>query len=336
MYWATISALLLGLVSSAAVTYFVMLRADRMGLVQQVSQRSSHSRPTPTGGGLGIVAGTMAGGFLLVAGNNALTSALALSLVVALVGAVDDRWPQPAKLRLAMQLLIVGLLVVSVKLLSPPGLQSDPGWKTVFMAAAVLAGVWWINLFNFMDGIDGLAGTEALFIFLAAIALLLAVGTPFSNPLPGLLGVAGLATLGFLCFNWPPARIFMGDVGSTFLGFLIFACALQGDGAGDTRWPQWIILAALFIADATTTLTVRFLNGENVLEAHKNHAYQRLARRWESHRKVTMALVATNVVLVLPLAWLAGRFPEIAWILAGGTLAMFSAVAYLLGAGRAS
>lgn len=331
-----IFGLVLAALLSLATVVLVQRKADRLGLVQGVNHRSSHVRPTPTGGGMGIALGTIVGGSLVVTADTGLLLVLVLGLVVALLGLYDDRLPLPARLRLLVQTVLMALLVISTG--APGMLLGEAGWIWLGLLGVglTLAGVWWLNLFNFLDGIDGYAGSEALFMLLAGLVLAFANDTlVLTAPLAGLSLVAGAATLGFLLFNWPPAKIFMGDVGSTFLGFLLFALALLGIAAGWQSLWQWAILGVLFAADASVTLLRRLLRGENVLEAHKSHAYQRLARDWQGHRPVTLALIALNLFLVLPLAWAAGYWPELGWGIAVLTYGAACAGAWLLGAGRA-
>lgn len=227
------------------------------------------------------MAGAVAGGLFIGFGNGFLLLALALALVISIIGLVDDRWPLPAKLRLTFQLAVVSTFVIFS---APPALVSQNVgsiWVAVGTLGLVFAGVWWLNLFNFMDGIDGFAASQALSMLGGAIALLAvqSAGLP-SQPLLGLIFVTGAAILGFLVFNWPPAKIFMGDVGSMFLGFLIFAIAILSAKAGWFSLWQWAILGAVFVADASVTLVRRLYLGKNILKAHRSHAYQHLSQSW--------------------------------------------------------
>ncbi len=288
--------------------------AARLGLIQTPNERSSHVQPTPSGGGVGIVAGgVLAAAPLALAIPWPTLPILGLSIVVALIGFIDDRSHLPAPLRLAAQLVLAGVLVG----LAPFDSMATPfGPPIPFSIVAMLligAVVYWLNLFNFMDGIDGIAGGQAVFMLLSA-ALIGAT----SNGLPSdtqliwwILGIAG-ATLGFLTLNWPPAKIFMGDAGSTWLGFVIAALVLWTIAIGWLSLWQWMILGALFITDATLTLVRRVARGENPLKAHRLHAYQHLSRRWRSHRRVTLLYTAINFVLLLPLGWIAGLVPAVA------------------------
>lgn len=294
------------LVLAAAVTFLVLRRAKRVGLVQTPNERSSHTVPTPTGGGIGIVVGGTFAGLLTAALIPFLAvPTIMASVLIAWVGYVDDRRPLPARWRLGAQVLLMGAVVA----LLPLDLIPLPDW--LLLIVLTLGGALWINLYNFMDGIDGLAGSEAVFLFAgAALLAWLAVPGVIEDPrLWWMLGLAA-AALGFLLLNWPPARIFMGDAGSLYLGLMTAFFALTTMLSFWLSPWQWLILAALFLADSLTTLARRALNREPVWEAHKRHAYQALQRRFGSHRKVTLLYLGVNIVVLLPLAWLAGRYPD--------------------------
>ncbi len=180
--------------------------------------------------------------------------------------------------------------------------------------AAEFAGlVWLTNLFNFMDGIDGLAGMEAVCVSVFGGTLLFLRGLASYSQLSWLLAAA---SLGFLLWNWPPAKIFMGDAGSGFLGFTLGTLALfSSSSSPGLIWP-WLILLAAFIVDATVTLLRRMFSRARWYEAHRSHAYQHAARAWASHPKVTLAVAAINIGWLFPLAWTASRFPQAAPALA--------------------
>jgi Fuc2NAc and GlcNAc transferase len=185
-----------------------------------------------------------------------------------------------------------------------------------------------------MDGIDGLAASEAIFLLLAAAGLTWA-GVPGVAELPVFWWLVALAaaTAGFLVLNWLPAKIFMGDTGSTYLGLIIGFLALVTLALGWVSLPQWLILAGVFVADAGTTVVRRLLQGERIFEAHRRHAYQHLSRRWASHRTVTLGVVAIDMLVLLPLAIWAGAEPKWAWAIAGGTYVGLVALALYAGAG---
>jgi Fuc2NAc and GlcNAc transferase len=139
---------------------------------------------------------------------------------------------------------------------------------------------------------------------------------------------------GFLLWNWPPAKIFMGDVGSGYMGYVIVVLALAAARENPAALLVWLILGGVFFCDATVTLVRRLIRGERVYQAHRNHAYQRLARRWGSHRAVTVAVIIVNLAWLFPCAWLASVYPgRAAWIVIIA-LAPLTLSAFLAGAGQ--
>lgn len=265
--------------------------------LDQPNERSMHATPVPRTGGVGVMAGVAAAGLLVWLGaglDRALLAALGGALGLAGLGLMDDRRSLPARARFLAQALAAGVFLV---LVAPPG-----GWA---LAGLLLLGlVWMANLYNFMDGADGLAGGMALFGFAA-----LGVAAALAGQLSLALVCAGIAAAaaGFLCFNFHPARIFMGDVGSVPLGFLAGTLGLAGRDAG--AWPLWfpLLVFSPFIVDASLTLLRRALRGEKVWQAHRSHYYQRLVRMGAGHRRtallayVLMAGSAVGGLVALPL-----------------------------------
>ena len=309
--------------------------APRMGLMSVPNQRTSHLRPTPHSGGLGVVlAGGLSGAWLaLSAGWTAGWSVLALSLVGASTGLWDDFRPLSPTPRLLVLFAICSGVLLLVgelpRLELPYGLAVD-GWALLLLA--LLAGMWWINLFNFMDGTDGIAGAQAVFMLLAAAGMA-AWAQPEVTAEPAWIWMLCLAaaSLGFLAHNWPPARVFMGDVGSTYLGFMIFAFATLSIQMEWIAYSTWLILAAVFVADGSVTLARRILRGERFLEAHRSHAYQRLSRRWRSHERVAVLVLLINSFWLSPLALAAQAYPQYEWPIAA--IAYVSLFAGVLAAG---
>lgn len=286
------------------------------------NQRSSHNVPTPRGGGFAIVV-VFYGGLLIAyawghVGANLLI-ALAAGLVVAGAGYADDHKSLSARARFAFHCVAAFLAVGWLGAWTTLDLgATELHWGIVGSLISFAGLVWLTNLFNFMDGIDGIAASEAIFVTFA-FALL---GV---SPLACVL-LAGSA-LGFLCLNWPPARLFMGDVGSGFLGFIIGVLALHAiTTASIAPWPL-LIVVGLFVTDATLTLARRTLYGEKFWLPHRSHAYQWAARRFGSHRPVLLATIAINVLWLLPCAIAAYIFRQwaIAWVLvAYGPLIMLA------------
>jgi len=325
---------LVPLAVSWAVTAWVCSQAEQLRLVDAPNHRSSHVLPTPSGGGLGIVlAGLLSGGWLVLEQASMdvrLCVVIALSLLIAVVGLWDDVRPLPATVRFGVQVVGCGGLLLELF-----GVPSASG-SWFFSALLLLAGVWWVNLFNFMDGVDGLAGQQAVFMLVAA-AVLVAGGHPeaMSHPVVSWMFCLAAATLGFLFLNWPPARIFMGDVGSTYLAFMIVFFSLATVLAGWLSYPVWLILAAVFVTDATVTLVRRMAQGERWHEAHRTHAYQRLARRFGGHRPLIFLAAGINIFWLAPLAWGCLFFcPEWAWGLVVLAYAPLALGVVFAGAGR--
>lgn len=327
------------------VSVWVLRRAEALRLVQIPNHRSSHVRPTPNGGGLGIVVAGSLGdlGLVLFFGWMVGGWVLGLAAVLAAVGLRDDVAHLPARVRFGVQVVVCAALLVVLgdlpALILSWGLHLTlMGW--VLFALLLLAGVWWINLFNFMDGIDGIAGVQAVFMLLAGGVLAVwAVPEAVNDPVWLWMLCVAAAALGFLLLNWPPAKIFMGDVGSTWLAFMVFALALLSVQADWLSYAVWLVLAAVFVADASVTLLTRILRGERWYEAHRSHAYQRLSRRWQGdrktgHRSVTLLVAGVNGLWLAPLAWACVLWP--AWSVALVLAAYLPIVlaVLLLGAGR--
>jgi Fuc2NAc and GlcNAc transferase len=322
----------------AEVTTGLMRRyALRNNLIDVPNVRSSHISPTPRGGGVAIVAAFFAS-ILLLTSIGLLDTALLPALFIgggamALVGFLDDCWHLRASVRFGVH-FAAALLVVFMLGGLPENALANWGLHGVWIGGliALLALVWVTNLFNFMDGIDGIAGSEAVFVSGAGALLNWAQGGA-----PGLTAAMlclAAASLGFLRWNWPPARIFMGDVGSGFLGFTLVVFALVAIRHGTVPFEAWAILGGFFLVDATITLLRRIVRGDRWFEAHRMHAYQWLARRWRAHLPVTLAVSALNVTWLLPWAWLATRMPDYARYFLAAALGPLIVLVIFIGAGR--
>jgi Fuc2NAc and GlcNAc transferase len=324
-------------VVSALMTGMLRRYAIQAGLIDRPNVRSSHSIPTPRGGGLAIVVTSIAAlallCFLHVVSIRVFAAIAVGGLAVATVGFVDDRHTLPARVRLAVHVFAALWCLWWLGGLPPLLLGTQVirlGWPGYVLGA--LAIVWVLNLFNFMDGIDGIAASEAIFVTGAAAVLGWVFGDCGAVPLSSAMVSAACA--GFLIWNWPPAKIFMGDVGSGYLGYLIAALAMAAAVDNPVSVWVWLILGGAFFVDATVTLARRTLRGERLYEAHRSHAYQWLARRWGSHRPVTVMVLAVNVFWLFPAAWLVMRKPACAgWIVAGAYLPLII-LAVAAGAGR--
>jgi glycosyltransferase WbpL len=280
------------------------------GMLDVPNHRSSHRTPTPSGGGVAIVGALFCGLLVCVAfGRVAPSTAIAIfggGTVVAVVGFLDDRRPMPARWRLLAHFAAVATALIAIG--GMPSIELGgvflPGW--IANVAASVAMVWLLNLYNFMDGIDGIAAIEALTVTCAAAALHWA-SPPLSTSAALLPTLVALSVLGFLVWNFPPAKIFMGDSGSGFLGLVLGVLAVR-DTLLSPRWLWiWTILLGVFVVDATTTLIARAVRGERVYEAHRSHAYQRAASRLGGHRAVTVAVGLINLLWLFPWALLVDR-----------------------------
>ena len=283
-------------VSSWAATDWLRQYALRRQMVDVPNARSSHRVATPRGGGGAIVVTTAAALawwslFSGASGSAALVGSLAGGLLVAAIGFLDDHRHVPPALRLVGHTLAAMLAVVSLGL---PWLVGVAG-----AALAVVFVTWLINLTNFMDGIDGIAGVQTLTVCAAAATLsqMIAPGTGlWFEP-----AVLGAASIGFLVWNWPPARVFMGDVGSGYVGFMVAVMTLRSALVAPVLGWCWLILSGVFIVDATVTLAQRAARRDRLFEAHRSHAYQHLALAW-GHRPVTVLVAAINLCWLTPVA----------------------------------
>lgn len=330
-----IPLLVLGVwVLSIVLTGWLRGYALRTRLLDMPNARSSHSRPTPRGGGMAIVAGFVLGllacRWLGAVSDDLLAALLGGGLAIAAVGYIDDRRGVPVRWRLAVH---VAAAAWALWWLGPPPALPLPGgeWRLELLGypLALLLIVWLLNLYNFMDGIDGIAGVETVTVAGGAAVLAMLAGDG-AAALPLLLLAAAAA--GFLLWNWPPAKIFMGDVGSAFIGFVLAAFALGGEGPLNP-W-VWPILLGVFLVDASYTLLRRLLRGEAIHQVHRSHAYQRASRRLGAHRPVTVAVAAINLCWLWPLAWIALRHPELGPLLTLTAWAPLVGLAIALGAGE--
>ena len=293
--------------AGALLTGVVTRTLRRRAILDHPNERSSHAVPTPRGGGWGILAVLLPAWAALGVGPGVLAGVALL----AAVSWLDDRHDLAPGPRLLVHVAAVaaGLLALGDGARVFQGWL--PGWLDHVMTG--LCWLWFINLFNFMDGIDGLAGSEAVAVA-GGLALVAGAATGLQEPALALAGAA----LGFLVWNWQPAKVFMGDVGSIPLGFalgwLLFAAASAG------LWPAALLLPLYFIADASITLTRRLLAGKPVLQAHREHFYQRAVQAGRGHAAVVRLVIAANAVLIA----FALAVPALGWpaALAGGGLAV--------------
>ncbi|MBY4676410.1 glycosyl transferase [Marinobacterium arenosum] len=329
-------AFLLSLASAWALTGLVRHYAVKRSLMDIPNGRSSHSVPTPRGGGLAIIlvllpllAWQWQLGWL---GDSTLLALLAPTLLLALVGWLDDLWSLPAKARFAVQGIaaLAGLLALQALPTLPLFGWQLPldGWLLPLLLLVLL---WLTNLYNFMDGIDGIAALEAISVLAGAALLLAGLGEAARSALLLLLCAP---LVGFLVWNFPPARIFMGDVCSAPLGLLLGLLGVWlAAQTGLNLW-AWLILLGVFVVDASWTLLVRMLSGQRWSQPHRSHSYQILARRCGGHRPVSLAVAAINLIWLLPWSWLAVRYPGAGLFCLLAACMPLGLVCYKVGAGK--
>ena len=319
---------------SAILTGLFRWAAQRVRLVAVPVSRSAHSTSVPVGGGVSIVALT-----LLVIVYCYFTdqipanefAALMAAVVIAIMGIVDDikqlnvRWRIPAQF-LASAFVVYclgdvpaidfGLFIFSESIL--------------LNVLAVFALVWLLNLYNFMDGIDGIAATELIVVNLVSLIIVINSDSALTLISASFAAAAG----GFLLWNWAPAKIFMGDVGSSFIGFTLGVMALLSLHHGSMTVWTWVLLLGVFIVDATLTLLVRYRSKQRWHEGHASHAYQNAARHYKSHAKVTITVVLINLFWLGPLAWLSMQYPKMGLVITAIGLLPLLLLAKRFGAGR--
>jgi Fuc2NAc and GlcNAc transferase len=262
---------------------------------------------------LAYVAATTVSLVLGIVGKHEVLAMAISGIVVAAVGFWDDHANLSRKLRLLVQVgasawALYWLGGLPVIVFGPVEVEGGLFGAVI----SVVAVTWLINLFNFMDGIDAIASLEAITVSLGAGLILWWNGSPTEAYWVVLLAAA---TLGFLFWNWPPAKIFMGDAGSGFLGFTLGVLAIATSQSELINLWAWLILLGVFFVDATVTLVTRMLRRDRWYEAHRSHAYQHAARALGSHLPVSMGVAIVNIMWLLPLAWAAADYPNWAWLL---------------------
>jgi len=309
-------ALLVSLAATALSVRRLVGWLRKRQILDHPNERSSHSQPTPRGGGLAVTPVILLGWLVLAGLGVALSGQLivmASALALLVLSWRDDRASLPARVRLLVHAAAVAA-----------GLWALPDHQFVFQGllpfwadrlAAAILWVWFLNLYNFMDGIDGITGIETL--CLSAGLMLLSPATEQSAVLAG-------AAIGFLIWNWHPAKIFLGDSGSVPLGYLLAWLLLRLAAQG--LWAAALILPAYYLADATITITKRALRGEKIWQAHRQHFYQRAVQGGASHARVALLILLSNVALIE-----AARWSQVsAWQGLGAGIAMTAVLLFVL------
>ena len=268
----------------------------RRQILDRPNERSSHQHPTPRGGGLGVVPAVLATWAVLALVPGPISHwawvSIAGALLLMIASWADDRHNLPSAPRFLGQFVVVGGALA----LLPAGALVFQGWLPPLAdhAVAAIAWVWFVNVFNFMDGIDGITGVEAGSLGCGIALVIAATGTatglaPFAMAL-------GAAAAGFLVWNWHPAKLFLGDVGSIPLGFLLGGLLLQLALAGQLA--AALILPAYYVADATLTIGLRIVRREPFLRPHRQHFYQRAVQAGKRHDQVALVVLAGNLLLI--------------------------------------
>lgn len=332
LWWLLPIAVLVSGILTRSVRRYALSRS----LLDTPNARSSHTVPTPRGGGVAIVVTFLLALSLLIhAGALSVAAAIGLGgsgALVALIGFWDDHGHIPARWRLLGHFIAAFWGVFWLG--SIPSFEISPAFpfaEWLGYIVVVIALVWLLNLYNFMDGIDGIASVEAVTVCIGAAICYWLSGFAGQAFMPLLLAAS---VLGFLFWNFPRARIFMGDAGSGFLGVTLGLLCLQAGWVAPQLLWAWLILLGVFTVDATWTLLRRLLNGEKVYEAHRSHAYQYATRRLGSHLYVTLSVAVINVFWLLPISLLTAmdKIPALVGLLTAYIPLML--LAYALDAGK--
>lgn len=315
---------LLSYAGAQALTHF----ASRLSLIDQPNSRSSHKQPIPRGGGIAVLVTFVASlvFFRLCIGSPILQDVQTITLIagscfIGLIGLIDDARGLSPKIRLFLQATLSLLTVVALAPLpiqQVPFFSSLPHWLMGLLAFFGL--MWWLNLYNFMDGLDGLASSQTLHMCLAGLLGILlswytqdmptGTSTQHEPVIQHLLqgraiefALLSACTIGFLLINWHPAKIFLGDSGSLSQAYLLFVLAITSIESQILTYQFWLIAGALFVVDATYTLMGRIIKRARLSVAHREHTYQQLFDRKKlSHTQVTGLYGLVNVLILLPLA----------------------------------
>lgn len=271
---------------SLGLTKYLMVYLRRKRILDIPNSRGNHETPIPRGGGIAIISSVFLG-YCLIKMTDSIWAfsfndiLVAFAIVLAGVSWLDDLLDLSIKWRLLAQIIVVTICLFFV-----PKIFNEQVPIYLEKIGLLISWVWFINLYNFMDGIDGITGIEVLSICVPLFLL-------FQDMLP--LIVAS-STLGFLIYNWHPARIFMGDVGSISLGFLIGGLLIQATTKGNIQIA--LILPAYYLCDSTFTLISRILQGKKFWLPHSEHWYQKLVRSGQSHRSVVIKIILINLILI--------------------------------------
>lgn len=320
----------LPLFSSLLLCRLVIIYFGRR-LLDTPNNRSSHNTPTPRGGGIAVAVGTVFTGVIAhhmgYISSHPIYWLIIPTGLIAMLGIADDLFNLKIGSRLAAQFFIATLGVYFIGLEShlPVAMQ----W--LMAATAIVFLVWMTNLYNFMDGINGLAALETISVCLGMTAIYWMENK--NEELAYLMVIISLSTCGFLYWNFPKAKLFMGDAGSLFLGLCLGLLALENIGQNNNLIAAWLIMLGVFIVDASYTLFHRIITKQPFHQAHRTHAYQKIAIRLKSHTRTTTSIVIINLCWLFPLALAAvvTKLHPIAAILIAYAPLLFLAMKYKAG-----
>lgn len=291
---------------SITVVKVLIKNAHKLGVIDHPKERSSHTTPTPRGGGMSFLIAFMMTSMLLITFqliNYVEFIPLLICLpIVSLTGWFDDRSSLTARSRLFVQLICALFSLALITKFFALDIQASflpIESQFILRTLAILFIIWCINLYNFMDGIDGLAGSQAIFIALALAGFSYIEGEYDFMYIHLTLAAS---VFGFIIFNWNPAKIFMGDVGSYFLGFYFACMGILQDIEGKIQLPTIGILMGPLIVDATYTLFARLLSGHKIFEPHKDHCFQHIVQKGKSHKQVATYYLLASIFWCLPMA----------------------------------
>ncbi|WP_336957137.1 glycosyltransferase family 4 protein [Acinetobacter johnsonii] len=302
-------------------TGFMRLYALKQNIIDNPNERSSHSVPTPRGGGVAVVCGYLMALAVLICSQQLTVhiglTIIAAGFIIALLGFLDDHGHINSMLRLAIHFLVAIAVVISLGGFGSVNVFGEAQLGFLANIIAVLFLVWLLNLYNFMDGINGIASVEAITVTVSMATLYYLLNISLHSDVLWLLGAC---VFGFLLWNFPKAKIFMGDACSGFLGLVLGILALIALKENVALFCAWIICLGVFIVDATYTLIKRVFNGHKMYDAHRSHSYQILSRKWNSHTPVTLVVAAINILWLFPIAYLTASqsfvYPELAVLVA--------------------
>lgn len=323
---------------SFVLTYILRIYALKHDVIDVPNERSSHHTPTPRGGGVAILVCFLLSlpflWFFDLITTNILAGFLVAGVLVSVIGWMDDHGHIKARIRLLIHFTAAIIIVLTVGGLPEIAIAGYPvNLGIIGDLLVVVLLVWVLNLYNFMDGIDGLAASETIISSLCMGALILFWGE--NGQAAYLAWILAASALGFLFWNFPPAKIFMGDAGSGFLGITLGGLVLLFAQTDQRFLWGWGVMLGVFITDATYTLIKRLIRKEKIYNAHRSHAYQFASRKFNSHLKVTLAVIAINLFWLFPIsALIVGGYLDgfLGLILAYTPLIM---LAIMLGAGNA-